>query len=128
MAAPAVRKAEDVSKAKDAEALIDTASLIEGLADVVQEQIDEYTSLLEDVVEKATGRSLWAPCSLADAGGDHQTLNRKSGAISYLLIAIGEKAAALQLQARKLLPPSSARAVPTPIRKPRAQIAKRRAA
>jgi len=128
MAPRAVRKIEQVSHAKPVdsyEALMDTASLISGLSDVVQEQIDEYKSLLEDVVEKATGRSLWAPCDLATAGGDYETLNRKSGAISYLLVMMGEKVDALAMAAGRL---RAAPDVPTPIRPPRARAARRRAA
>jgi len=114
MSARTVRKVENVRQAKKAvtvpidslRALDEDAALVAGLTGAVQEQIDEYTSLLEDVVEKATGRSLWAPCDLADAGGDYQTLNRKSGAISYLLVTIGEKADAIQSAAWKLRDPA----------------------
>jgi len=96
--------ARRIATVEDVQEMDDAAKLISELVGVVQEQIDEYKSLLEDVVEKATGRSLWAPCDLADAGGDYQTLNRKSGAIWYLLMTIGEKADALQSRVFALRP------------------------
>ncbi len=100
--ARARKQAPPAEPADSLDALEKDASIISGLAGVVQAQIDEYTSLLDDIVEKVTGRSLWAPCSLAAAGGDHQTLNRKSGAIGYLLIMMGNKAEALEMRARTL--------------------------
>ena len=131
MPARTVRKVESVGPGEAPDnfgPLADLGSLISGLCDVVQEQIDEYTSLLEDVVEKATGRSLWAPCDLATAGGDYETLNRKSGAISYLLVMIGEKAEALETRARTLSTTPTVPTVRTAARQPRARTSKRRAA
>ena len=124
MSKPTVAQAESSAQAI---LLPDLGSLIAGLADTLHEQIDEYKSLLEDVVETATGRSLWAPCGLADAGADYQTLNRKSNAIWYLLAMIGEKAQALE-EATSKLRNSAVPTIPRPARQPRVRTARRRAA
>jgi hypothetical protein len=105
MAPRAVRKIKSVIQAKAAgtfEDLAADASLISGLAEVAQEQIDEYMSALDDAIRKATGFSIWGTDGLAAMKGNYETLNRKSGAVHYLLTMIGEKAEALETRTRHL--------------------------
>jgi hypothetical protein len=88
----------------------ESADLISGVADVLHEQIDEYENLLEELVEKVTGRALWGDGSLATDVGRYDTLNRKASAISYLLIMLTEKASVLQGSASTLRRPVPATA------------------
>jgi hypothetical protein len=114
--------------AEDAGALADDSALVSGLAGVVQEQIDEYELLLEEVVEKATGRPLWGGNDCL-AHTDYDSLNRKSSAISYLLVMMGEKAGALESRARNLRVQAATPVVPAgPPDKSSARAARRRAA